>query len=210
MKRALHRAHRQSRNLRNLVVVELALVSQRDDFAIFRPEPPDGRLQHRRELSIFSQSSRRRRLGVGELPPPFAILSRLLDRLGIERALPQLVDCHVMRNREEPGRKLALHVVGVQRPERLDERVLGQLLRSPRVADHPCDQPVDRALIAHDDLAERRLSPFERSTNQFDVAGRHALCFSTGNSGILLQKPTTNRAPHRQTGRATEGPSLAY
>ena len=42
------------------------------------------------------------------------------------------------------------------------------------------------------DLAERRLSPIERSTNQFDVGGRHALCFSTRKLAILLQKPTTN------------------
>src|SRR5262245_43091777 len=79
MKRALHRAHRQSRYLRNLVVVELSLVSKRDDFAIFRPKPPDRRLQNPREVGIFSQGSRRRRLDIGELPPPLAILSHLLE-----------------------------------------------------------------------------------------------------------------------------------
>ena len=99
-----------------------------------------------------------------------------------------------MRNREKPGRKFPLRIVGVQRAEGLHERILGQLLGPPRVPDHPRDQAENRPLIAQDDLAKRRLGPIERSTNQFDVGGRHALCFSTGKSRILLQKPTTNSA----------------
>ena len=45
MKRALHRAHRQSRNLGNLVIVELPLVAQRDNLSILRPESSNGGLQ---------------------------------------------------------------------------------------------------------------------------------------------------------------------
>src|SRR5687768_8379954 len=108
MKRALHRAHRQSRNLGNLVIVELSLVAQRDDLPILRPEPAYCRLQHGRELGPFSKRRWRWAPHVGELAGALTVFRRLLDRLGVERTLSQLVDGHVMRNREKPGRKFTL------------------------------------------------------------------------------------------------------
>src|SRR5687767_13722964 len=110
MKRALHRAHRQSRNFANLVVVKFLFVTQSDDFAVLGPESRNRGLQYGGELRALGKNGGRRRLRVRKLACPLAIVRRLLERLRIERTFPQLVNRDVMRNGEEPRRKFPLGI----------------------------------------------------------------------------------------------------
>ena len=98
---------------------------------------------------------------------------RVIERLGLDPPPSQLVDRRVVGNRQQPAREPALRVVAVEPLERLDEGVLGQLLGTRRVANHPGHQGEDRPLETADQLLKCALGTVESPANQVGVCGSH-------------------------------------
>ena len=87
------------------------------------------------------------RLGVG----------RAVERQGVELPAPQVIDGRVVGDLEDPGGELELRPVRVDGVERLDERLLRQVLGQLPVAHHAEEQGEHRPLVAPDQLPVRRL-----------------------------------------------------
>ena len=197
MERALHRAHRQSGDLRqsrrSRARVRIAASRPRDTPASAARWPSAARTASSPRSAMARRRGGRR---IGELarPRPSSVVSSSGSR--DQRALPQLIDRDVVRNRQEPCRKFPLHVVGVQRAERLDERVLRKLLGARRVPDHPHDQ-ADRSAAGTAATISRNADSAPSSaprTSSTSVAGTLSVSLrKNGDSGC--KKTTANPGP---------------
>jgi hypothetical protein len=74
-------------------------------------------------------------------------------------AAAQVIDGRVVADLEDPRGELVLRLVGLDRVQRLDERLLGQVLRELAVAYHPIEEREHRPLVATDQLAIRGFPP---------------------------------------------------
>ena len=100
-----------------------------------------------------------------------------------------MIDRRVVRDLEDPGGELELGAVGIDRVERLDEGLLGEILGQLAVAHHAEEQGKDRTLVAPDQLAVGGLLAGAGPQNHlliaeagpFRTAARHGrLCLPSG------------------------------
>ena len=85
-------------------------------------------------------------------------MRRAVERKRVEFAPAQVIDRRVVGDLEDPGGELELGAIGLDRVERLDERLLRQVLRQLAVPHHAEEQREDRPLVAADQLTVRRLA----------------------------------------------------
>ena len=141
-------------------------MAQQNAGAILRAQASDGPFDSRSELPGLH-------LLEGILGPVRDIEARGFDRIGADRvrravdthrvelATAQMVDCHVVRNLEQPRRELEVGAVAVEVGEDLDEGVLREVLGEFPVAHHAEDEREDRPLVSRDQLPMRGIAPLE-------------------------------------------------
>src|SRR6266550_3471108 len=154
----LHRTERKVQYLGDLLVGAALDVTQQDARPVFRPEPADSRLDRAAQLLRLDGVQRR-------LLPCADLQRRGLHRLGslgVRRAVerervqlpaPQMIDRGVVGDLEDPGRELELGTIGLDGVERLDEGLLGEILRQLTIPDHAKEEGEDRTLVSANQLA---------------------------------------------------------
>src|SRR5204862_2571717 len=89
----------------------------------------------------------------------------------------------------------AMHVVGVQRPERLHERVLCQLLCLRRVAHHANDDAEHGPLVTLHYQAKCGIRAVKGPTNQLSICGSHSLLVLRKTASGGCKRLTTHVEP---------------
>src|SRR3954462_7917543 len=84
-------------------------------------------------------------------------------------AFPEVIDRDVVRDLEQPARKLEFRAIAVEMVQDLNERVLRQILRCLPVADHAEDEREDRALIPANEFPIRGFPPLLGESNHVSV-----------------------------------------
>ena len=107
-----------------------------------------------------------------------------------------MIDGHVVRDLEQPARELELGRVAVDVVQRLDERVLRELLGGLAVAHHPEDEREHGPLVAANELPERGLAPSlgERDDIRVGEVGEIEGGSGTRSGG---REPTGEASPER-------------
>src|SRR5262245_7447768 len=96
-----------------------------------------------------------------------------VERRGRQPVHPEVIDGDVAKNLEEPARKFALGIVGVQTLVDAEKTFLSKVLRKRAIVHETVGEVDGRRRVPRDELAVRRLGTGTCVPGQFSVASLH-------------------------------------